>query len=84
MDMIDNMNKPSASKEDEVVEDVEMEQDDNQSDSKVKEWVIEPSEKTKKEVQNSVTQTAINTNEQEQSKQIAPSSLIENNDELND
>ena len=50
MDMIDNMNKQSITKEDEVAEDVEMEQDDNQSDSKVKEWVIEPSEKTKKEV----------------------------------
>lgn len=58
MDMIDNMNKPSATKEDEVVEDVEMEQDDNQSDSKVKEWVIEPSEKTKKELQNCDNPTA--------------------------
>ena len=50
MDMIDNINKQSITKEDEVAEDVEMEQDDNQSDSKVKEWVIEPSKKTKKEV----------------------------------
>ena len=57
MDMIDNMNKPSAIKEVEVADDVEMEQDDNKSDSKVKEWVIEPSEKTKKEIQNCDTPT---------------------------
>jgi hypothetical protein len=63
MDMIDNMNKQSITKEDEVAEDVEMEQDDNQSDSKVREWVIEPSEKTKKEVENSESHTPLNTNE---------------------